>query len=145
MWHYFKTSASLSKDSSQGKRNHGYRNLLKRVLNQKFRNNLKVRTAKDTLVLLGGSDYSIQGNVLKIYLLVAILLDISVRFHQFVRSHLFVEAKPKDQPDMSDRCIICNGKLGDWWHIEPDIMKNPWQYPTHYICEYPTDKNGVLI
>lgn len=138
MWHYFKTSANLSKDSSQGKRNHGYRNLLKRVLNQKFRKSLLATASKGKLTLLGGSDYSIQGNVLKIYLLVAILLDISVRFHQFVRSHLFVEAKPKDQPDTLNYCIHCGAKLGNWYYTNESIS-------AHYICEYPTDKNGVLI
>jgi len=107
-------------------------------LNQKFRNNLLVRGSKGKITLLGGLDYSIQGHVLKIYLLAAILLDILVRFHQFVHSHLFVEAKPQNKPDMYDRCIICGNKLGDWYHT----TKSGY---IHYICELPQDKNGVLI
>lgn len=137
MWHYSKTSANLSKDSSQGKRNHGYRNLLKRLLNQKFRNNLLVRSSKGKLTLLGGSDYFIQGHVLKIYLLVAILLDISVRFHQFVRSSLSKEVKPQNKPDML-KCDKCGSPLGDWYHTYETFSR-------HYICELPQDKNGALI
>ena len=135
MWHYSQISANHSKGSSQSKRNHGYKNLLRRVLNQQFRKSLKDRTAKGKLVLLGGPDYMISGNVLKIYLLICILLDILERFHQFVSSHLFVEVKHQSKPDML-KCPICNCRLGDWYDPVDNI---------HYICKLPTDKNGVLI
>jgi len=89
-------------------------------------------------MILGGPDYFIQGHVLKIYLLVCILLDALARFHQFVRSGLFAEVKLQKQPDLFNHCGICGGKLGDWYHTTHRV-------PTHYICEYPKDKNGVLI
>jgi len=106
-------------------------------------------------MILGGPDYTIQGHVLKIYLLICILLDISERFLQFFHLSPLEEVKHLSQPDML-KCAVCGSPLGDWYdefswtefpyHLKSLVLKpNQNTFKAHYVCKYPTDKNGVLI
>lgn len=105
-----------------------------------------------------GGQRTITGILAKAFHLMNRLLStlgLSLRLNPSGFAVGILKIKPKLQ-HREGNCLICGNKLGHWYRLEQDMILYPWprtnaKYNTiviggvHYLCELPTDKEGVLL